>query len=624
MSAREVWRAHGSALIAAGVWLVLLPFVHGDVSWYDAGELGAAAATLGVGHPTGFPLLTLLGHGLSLLPLGGVAFRLALLSALSVAAATGLVHATAVRAGARPLPAALGALFFPAVFVVWLHGTLVEVYALNAAWIALLAWLLLRPEPAWRVAALVTGLGLGSHATFVLSAAVLWPLTLARHGAWRRLPGLVGWGLWGALVVLYLPAAASRDPWINWGDPSTPARLLRHLTAAGIRESFAGEMGAGGASAWLAVDAWAHLAAGPLPALPLLVLLTGGLWVRGRPTWLAAVLLLGVDAVFSVVMNPMGQADLQTGVPGALALALGLAMVAGSRDVDDRTRWGLAVAVAVAVGLAAADRPADRPTDEIAGAYGRLLLAEAGPEGLVLVSSDHAASLSLYLQGVEGVRRDLVVLPKQHLADDALVRRRYAKAARRVPQAFLDVPREAQLERVRTLAREEIGERPVHWQQGDARFDPAMASVLRPGRLLYRVASSPAQAARDTHGPPRLERLLDRLASAAGTARFRSRRVVSDVARLRGVWHLLRGEVVHGAAALEDAVSIDPDNPAALLNLAAARRRQGRLPEALDLLERAVQLDPGYRKAWENLATYRAAAGDEEGAARAREMLEAL
>ena len=67
----------------------------------------------------------------------------------------------------------------------------------------------------------------------------------------------------------------------------------------------------------------------------------------------------------------------------------------------------------------------------------------------------------------------------------------------------------------------------------------------------------------------------------------------------------MRNELQPGAACLEESVALDTTNPPALLNLAAARRRQGDLSGAIALLERALELRPTYGKARANLATYR-------------------
>ena len=86
---------------------------------------------------------------------------------------------------------------------------------------------------------------------------------------------------------------------------------------------------------------------------------------------------------------------------------------------------------------------------------------------------------------------------------------------------------------------------------------------------------------------------------------FRTRRVFSDVARFRGVWHHFDGDPAAAAAMFEEAATFDPANAPALLNLAVSRRVQGRTDDAIALLERAIELRPDYDKAHENLRRYR-------------------
>ena len=52
------------------------------VTLVDSGELILAAQTFGVAHPPGFPLYVLLAHAATLLPLGNIAVRVHLASAL--------------------------------------------------------------------------------------------------------------------------------------------------------------------------------------------------------------------------------------------------------------------------------------------------------------------------------------------------------------------------------------------------------------------------------------------------------------------------------------------------------------------------------------------------------------
>ena len=78
----------GLILAVFGVYLsTLYPSVPGG----DSGELIVAADQLGVAHPPGYPLFTLLGKIASWLPVGSVAWRVNLLTALLAAAAAGVL-----------------------------------------------------------------------------------------------------------------------------------------------------------------------------------------------------------------------------------------------------------------------------------------------------------------------------------------------------------------------------------------------------------------------------------------------------------------------------------------------------------------------------------------------------
>lgn len=594
-------RLTGSVLLGCAVTLILSVFAAGDVGWYDGGELSAAFAGLGVGHPTGFPLFSVLGYIVSLIPVGSVSFRLALLSAASVGLATGCCHGIARAAGCRSWTAAIGALIFPAIFVVWLHGTRVEVYGPNVGLLALVAWTLLRPRPLWRSAGLLSGLGLGAHATFPLTAVGLWLLVLARERKPRMLLHALPWVLLGGMIIVYLPVAAGRGPWVNWGDPSDLASLWRHLTAQGIRESFADEMGAGGVAALNAARAWATLVSGG-GGIWLIVPLLVALLVRSE-RWIAAAVIwvIGADAVFSIWLNPMGQADLQTGVPGAWGLSLGLALVVGATGGPMWSQRLMPWFTAALVAWVGAQRWDDRTPDTLAGSWGRLALGESPPGSLVLASTDHLASLSLYLQGVERFRPDVLVLVKQHLPDTGAVTHRYGWHGTPPPSAYTDLSPDQQLERLDAIVRSELPERPVIWELGDGRFDGRVSHFIAPRGQLYQVRTEPGVSWKDDGASQ--QTALKKLVGSEEPG-FRSRRVFSELRRLRATWHMLRDEFSEGAVSGEQGLVWDPSSPSALVTLAAARRRQGDNQEAIRLLYEALRLDPLHRRAAQNLEAY--------------------
>jgi hypothetical protein len=66
--------------------LTLAPTITWEHDGVDSGDLITAAYTLGIAHPPGYPLFTLLARVFTLLPVGEIAYRVNLMSALLAAA----------------------------------------------------------------------------------------------------------------------------------------------------------------------------------------------------------------------------------------------------------------------------------------------------------------------------------------------------------------------------------------------------------------------------------------------------------------------------------------------------------------------------------------------------------
>lgn len=123
------------------------------VLFADGGEFQFAPYILGIAHPTGYPLYLLLGWAWShALPLGDVAYRMNLFSALWAALSVGLSFVVALRIIRRAVPginsfaARLAAATAAATFGVgqtfWSQAVIAEVYSFNAFFVALLLLLL--------------------------------------------------------------------------------------------------------------------------------------------------------------------------------------------------------------------------------------------------------------------------------------------------------------------------------------------------------------------------------------------------------------------------------------------------------------------------------------------------
>jgi Protein O-mannosyl-transferase TMEM260-like len=109
----------------------------------DSAEFQLAAPLLGVPHPTTYPLYVLLGKLATLLvPFGDLAWRVTLVSAICAALAVALFFLLARRVTGSAGAAAVAALALGVAPGLWNAATLAEVYALLAALLAGLGYLL--------------------------------------------------------------------------------------------------------------------------------------------------------------------------------------------------------------------------------------------------------------------------------------------------------------------------------------------------------------------------------------------------------------------------------------------------------------------------------------------------
>lgn len=272
-------------LIGMLAFIFFLITIAPSVIQIDTGELAAVQATLGIAHPTGYPLFTILGYIFSLLPLPfSKVFQLNLLAAIycSIAVSiftysaklildnlSGFQFSKAVKEKSKKkksadktqiqtvassfelsetikiLSAVFSGLFLALSKTFWFQSTSVEVYSLHLLLISIIilelikAFLFADKEKSiskyWIIFAVTLALGFTNHMTTLLIIPGVAYLYFTQNGFKTRsikqiIFMLLIFFLILILVYSYLPIRASQNPSMNWGNPIEWERIVRHIS----------------------------------------------------------------------------------------------------------------------------------------------------------------------------------------------------------------------------------------------------------------------------------------------------------------------------------------------------------------------------------------------------------
>lgn len=167
---REVVWALAVGIAAFAVYLRTL--APGMVAVVDTPMFQFIGRVLGVAHNPGYPLYVLLTHPLSYLPIGSLAYRINLFSAICGALTVSLIFLIARRLECRTSVSAAAALGMAFGHIVWSQAVIAEVYTLDLAIIAgivfaLLVWAETGKPWLFYTAVGLLAAGLGNHTTIV-------------------------------------------------------------------------------------------------------------------------------------------------------------------------------------------------------------------------------------------------------------------------------------------------------------------------------------------------------------------------------------------------------------------------------------------------------------------------
>jgi hypothetical protein len=328
----------GAGLAALVAFVAFVAHVLPGVGFWDTGIFQAAAPTLGLTHPTGYPTFLLAGWAFTnLAPIGDPAFRMDLLSTIYGALAVGALAMLIRWLGVSSIVAAAGALTFAFLQQFWRTAVRADPHVLHVLFVIALLLLVLEwrrrnHDPRWLTATgLVFGLSLGNHLLTLLVGPALAVLVLWSKPRivldWRRMAVPLAALLAGAAIYLYVPLRAAANPPIHHDfAPTTWSLFWRYV----LGSDFQGSMG------FLTVDG-PRRAIGQLPvfiaslqtggtapiAIGILVLAAIGLVGLARTDPAVAVLLLlaGGLTLYASLTYANGDLERYYFVPVALLVA---------------------------------------------------------------------------------------------------------------------------------------------------------------------------------------------------------------------------------------------------------------------------------------------------------------
>ncbi len=232
-----------AAAVAAVVLVVYVLTISPTTAFWDTSEYIAAAKVLGIPHPPGNPLFTIMAHVWGLLPLAqSYAERINLFAAATSAVTAGLWFLVSERwlqpvvpvRWARLAAAAAGVLVGAFSWTVWNQSTVNEkVYTVSLLSVALVMWLVVHwaddePGPhrdrwlvliAYVLALTSTNHMMGVLATPAVVIYALWTDWRAFTRPWVIAGVLVAVIVGVSLNYIYLPMRAGQFPAINEGEP---------------------------------------------------------------------------------------------------------------------------------------------------------------------------------------------------------------------------------------------------------------------------------------------------------------------------------------------------------------------------------------------------------------------
>lgn len=259
----NIVKQYYAGLTALIVFIIYFTTMASTVIHLDAGELAAVQSTLGIAHPTGYPLFTIIGFLYSKLlfpfspidTLNSLAVIYCTLAVWVLVKSTYLVLSsltlhkkgkkekqTELTEDAKILISITVGLIIGLSKTFWFQSTSVEVYSLHLFLMSSIIFFTLnafycKTAKYWYFTAAFLALGFSNHMTTILLIPGIAFIFFKQNGFKKEsfrliikmllifFPILI-------LIYSYLPLRALQNPQLNWGNPVDWERFIRHVSGA--------------------------------------------------------------------------------------------------------------------------------------------------------------------------------------------------------------------------------------------------------------------------------------------------------------------------------------------------------------------------------------------------------
>ena len=430
-------------LLWLGIFVVYLQTVASTVEFIDSGELATVPYVLGIAHPTGYPLWTLIAHVFSSLPVAKEEImRLNIFSSfITASAAVAFFYLMLFLLREDSDEDAPLLIFIPAVFsalalafsqTFWDQSTSIEVYALHLFFLCTTILFFARAvflyidtqvvdQRLWWLFAFTLGLSFTNHLTTILLAPAFLFLYFSAFrfskDSFRQIFILAIPFALGLSVYLYFPIRSVQQPVLNWGYPATLERIFWHISGKQYRVWMF-------SSSEVMAKQWKHF----VDALPKeyyygpLLFSALGLWrliVHNRRIFIF-ILLLFTGCVLYTINYDIKDIDSYF-----LLAYISIAMLAGFGVVEAgalfKTVWGSIALITILAGVLIAEistnfTEIDASDNLLVEDYATNILTNLEPNAIIISYQwDYFIAASYYLQYVKHVREDVTVIDKELL-----------------------------------------------------------------------------------------------------------------------------------------------------------------------------------------------------------------